>query len=535
MAKSTTLQQKLAKVLDAAPMGIGLIALSGHETEPLVAQATQGLMPREIQALLRSIPFHTESVSANSNTDVVENDSSFRLRIAAPNHKWMVGTLFRSVPQISVALLVGRKTGADIAKKEKTLLKELAKQVLTLLDDAAVHTGVESSRVHADVPTAPAVDGVGEALQEFLQFDQVWLSEYMPETNSVAVTHTFVPGQSDLKIGQQFPIDASASGWVIRHKKPRVDLKLASTQGRFMDQCVLYKQKYKSMMVLPLRVDRRVVGTLSVASKLPDQYSREQIPALDSVVRKFAEYLTQAGNIAVVSGSPQPSVPTSALGHAQSVEDLRRILASDVRPPLVVVHGALMDMTRMQGIPSGLRATVERVAHKVGRIGDVLFQLLEYGKPLKLSRMPSQIIPLLEEAVAFVHEDFTAKNIQIIPEYHAPLPLFRCDKAKMKSALISLFRCAEEVIQTGGTIHLAATAHRTGLLITLECQREETRLQNGSLRPQNVSWAGFPIASQIVEDHGGKVSVASSPTQAMTIVIHLPIKAKPPSRRRWRN
>ena len=515
-------------------MGIGLIASSGHETEFLVHQAYRGLTPREIQALLRSIPFQDERGPSSGNT--AKNNGPFRLRIAAPSHKWMVGTLFRNASHTSsVAVVVGRKTGADITKKEQTLLKGLTKQIVTLLDDADPPIGAGTAIAHVDAPAAPAANGMTEALQELLQFDQGWLSEYTPETTTVAVTHTFVPGQPEPKVGQQFPLDASAAGWVVRHKKARVDLNLASTQGRFMDQCPLYKQKYKSMLVLPLRVERRVVGTLSVASKLPDQYSRDQIPTLDAVARKLAQYLTQARDVAVAPALPQPSASAPVLGQAQGVDDLRRILASEVRRPLALVHGALMDMTRMQGLPARSRDTVERVAHKVGRLGDVLSQVLEYGKPLKLSRAPCQIIPLLEEAVSFVHDDLTAKNIQIIPEYHTPLPLFRCDKAKMKSALISLFRCAEEVIQTGGAIHLAATAHRTGLLITLECQREEPRLQNESLQRQNGAWGSFPIASQIMEDHGGKISVASGPMQATTIVIHLPIKATRPSRGRRRN
>ena len=78
-------------------------------------------------------------------------------------------------------------------------------------------------------------------------------------------------------------------------------------------------------------------------------------------------------------------------------------------------------------------------------------------------------------------------------------------RPKMKSALISLFRCAEEVIQTDGAIHLAATAHHTGLLLTLECRREETRSQSEILQRQREAWVSFPIACQIVEDHGGKV------------------------------
>lgn len=532
MAKQTTLQQDLTKMLDDVPMGIGLIAASGRETKPFVAQAYRGLTPREIQALLRSIPFQAEGVSSKSDLD--ETYSPLLLRIAAPSHKWMVSTLFKDAHQTSVALLIGRKTGVDITKKEQHLLKGLTRKIITLLDDADAHKAVETPRTHADTSTTLAMNGMTEALQELLQFDQGWLSEYVPETTMVAVTHIFVPGQPEPKIGQQFPLDASASGWVVRHKKPRVDLNLASTQGRFMDQCSLYKQKYKSIMVLPLRVQRQVVGTLSVASKLPDQYSRDQVTTLDAIVRKLAAYLTQTNRVGVSPSLSQPASSATVLGHMQGVEDLRRVIAGEVRHPLTAIHGALMDMTRMQGLSSISRTTVERVVHKVGRLGDVLSQVLEYGKPLKLSRAPCQIIPLLEEAVSFVHEDLTVKNIQVVPEYHTPLPLFRCDKAKMKSAFISLFRCAEEVIQTGGGIHLAATAHRTGLLVTLECQREETQSQIETPQNQSEAWVSFPIASQIVEDHGGKISVASGPTQSTTIVIHLPIKTKRSYRERRR-
>jgi signal transduction histidine kinase len=532
VANQTALQQELTKVLDDAPLGVGLIASSGHDGESIVTHAYRGLMPRELQALLRSIPLDAGATTAHSAAS--NYDSPFRLRIAAPTHKWMVGTLFKNGQQASLAVLIGRKTGAEITKKEQTTLKGLTKQVVTLLGSNNGHAAVGVPSVPADASTTPAMSGMTEVLQELLQFDQSWVSQYVIETTSVRVTHTFVPGQPEPKIGQEFPLDASASGWVVRHNKPRVDVNLASTQGRFIDQCPLYKQKYKSMMVLPLRVDGRVVGTLSVASKLPDQYSRDQVPTLDGVARKLAAYLTQVRDVAVVPAPSPPEAEVTVLGRMQGMEDLRRILASDVRRPLAAVHTALTDMMSLQGLSADVQDTVERVAHKVGRLGDVLFQVLEYGKPLKLTRTPCQIIPLIEEAVSFVHEDLSVKNIQIVPEYHTPLPLFRCDKAKIKSALISLLRCAEEMIQAAGAIHIAVIAHATGLLITLECQREAKRVHSEALQRQSEAWISFPIASQIIEEHGGKISVASGPMQATTIVIHLPIKPTRPSRGRRR-
>ena len=534
MPKLTTLQQNLTKILDAVPMGSGLIASSEDETECLVARAYRGLTPREIQALLRSMPNHTNRISLSGDT--AEGERPFRVRIAAPSHKWMVGTLFRNMHETRSVLLIGRKNGADVTKKEQNLLKGLMTQVVALLDDAGVHKRVGALKVHKDAATAPAINGMGESLQDSLQFDQGWLSEYMPGETSVRVMHTFIPRESEPKIGQQFPLDASASGWVIRHGKPRVDLNLASTQGRFMDQCPLYKQHYKSMMVIPLRDKRSVIGTLSMASKLPNQYSRDQITTLEPIVGEFATHLMQVREVAASSPPLRHRAAETVLGQTQQRdEDLRHILTREVRSPLASVHGAMADMTRMNNLPSDTRVVVERLARRVGRLGDVVSQIAEYGKPLKIRRMPCQMVALLEAAASFVHEDLAAKDIQIVPEYHPALPLFRCDSAKIESAFIWLFRCAGNIIHTRGVIRLSATVHRKGFLVTLECRSDEPRSQVGDIeRRHNDAWVGFPIVRQIVEEHGGKVSVANGPSQATTIVLRLPAAAKRSSQGRRR-
>ncbi len=527
----TAFQQKIMKLLDDVPMGVGFIASSARDATSFVAQAYRGLTPREIQALLRSISLQERLRS--SNGDLGKSDNRFKLRISAPDHKWLAGTLFQNSNQVSIAILVGRKTGVDITKKEQVFLKHLSTAVLELFYDVGLDIGLGDSSASSDEPAVVVIDALVGELQKTVQFDQGWLSEYSLNASSVKISHLFVPGQTEPKLGQQYPLDASASGWVIRHKKPRVDLNLASTQGRFMDQCSLYKQQYKSMMVLPLRGEDRIMGTLSIASKFPDQYSRDQTSLLDSVVRKLAVYMMEMRDADSTPFSPE-TVSETLMGRMHSVEDLRRILTSEVRRPLVTVHGALIDMTRMKGLPEQSRTTVERVALKVSRLGDVLSQVLEYGKPLKLSRTPCQTIPLLEEAVSFVHDDLAVKNIQIVPEYHTPLPLVRCDKAKMKSALVSLFRCAEEVIQATGIIYLDVAAYRKGLLLTLKCQCEQKIFDNGTSQHQSEDWVAFPIASQIIADHGGKVSVASGPGQATTIIVYLPAPTKQGARGRRR-
>src|SRR3712207_7229462 len=54
-----------------------------------------------------------------------------------------------------------------------------------------------------------------------------------------------------LKAGHRLALDGSAAGWAVRHRKPRVDHDLASTQGRFLDHKHLYKDRYLSSLVVP--------------------------------------------------------------------------------------------------------------------------------------------------------------------------------------------------------------------------------------------------------------------------------------------
>ena len=61
--------------------------------------------------------------------------------------------------------------------------------------------------------------------------------------------------------GLRLALEASASGWAVRHRKARVDHDLASTQGRFADHKHLYKDRLLSSLVIPFFVRGQVAGT----------------------------------------------------------------------------------------------------------------------------------------------------------------------------------------------------------------------------------------------------------------------------------
>src|SRR3989442_2940252 len=79
----------------------------------------------------------------------------------------------------------------------------------------------------------------------------------------------------DWRDGQTRTLEGSAAGWPIRHRRPRVDRDLASTQGRFLDYKELYKDKFKTAMVLPLKKGQDLIGTILLGSRTPDVYNAD--------------------------------------------------------------------------------------------------------------------------------------------------------------------------------------------------------------------------------------------------------------------
>ena len=95
-------------------------------------------------------------------------------------------------------------------------------------------------------------------LNQTLAFDRAWIGAYDPLAGNVEVLG--IAGEQktdpkdqkkDLKAGQRLALDASAAGWVVRHRNPGSTSDLASTQGRFLDHKHLYKDRFLSSLVLP--------------------------------------------------------------------------------------------------------------------------------------------------------------------------------------------------------------------------------------------------------------------------------------------
>lgn len=276
----TSLQRTLNAALNDIGTDAALAAIFHQENGPLVEHASRGFTPRDVQAILRTLSTQ-RAAALTSTTHDPDGGHAVRLRLITPGAKSLLVVPLRHFNSVYGCLVIGRKEGAAFSKKDKLHLEQMCDGMTKALDrEGLFNTNAVLSRSYVtQEPGTPHQTGadlfppmikhfspelqekIEEVLTEadpYVSYDRAWACYYDPLAGNVEVLGITgdvktdpKDAKKDLKPGQRLTLDSSAAGWAVRHRKPRVDHDLASTQGRFLDHKHLFKDRFQSSLVIP--------------------------------------------------------------------------------------------------------------------------------------------------------------------------------------------------------------------------------------------------------------------------------------------
>jgi signal transduction histidine kinase len=250
-------------------------------------------------------------------------------------------------------------------------------------------------------------------------------------------------------------------------------------------------------------------------------------------------------------------------------------IAHEVRNPLNSIS-LIIDHLRVQCAPESPTAQAEFtrltaiIKEEIHRLNDMIGAFLKYGKPLELTRRPTDIRKLLEEVLEVAGPRAQAQVIRVERDYGPDLPQVWVDGPHIKTCFLNLvLNALQAMTPNGGTLSVSVRVAdgdggqivdlSPGQLVKTEDPAQahqlttrpmdqstadgwvEIRFQDTGtgIAPENLPRVfepyfttkevgiglGLALTKQILEEHGGRIELASEPGKGAVARLQLPTGA----------
>jgi signal transduction histidine kinase len=219
-----------------------------------------------------------------------------------------------------------------------------------------------------------------------------------------------------------------------------------------------------------------------------------------------------------------------------SLGRMSTIMAHEIRNPLMIIKGSLRQLTRRDATREDVRDAAADIDGEIERLNRVVNEVLDFAKPIRFERAPTDINALCLAAASAVAA--AEPDPPVSTSLDPGAPVLDTDGEKLRTALVNLLTNARQAV----TARNGAGPPTTQLPVTLSTTRLAPRRVAVTIadcglgiEPDNLprifdpyfttrragTGLGLPIAKNIVDGLGGVLTVASTPGAGTTIRIEL--------------
>jgi len=210
-------------------------------------------------------------------------------------------------------------------------------------------------------------------------------------------------------------------------------------------------------------------------------------------------------------------------------------LAHEIRNPLGVIKGsAEMLNKKLQATDTVTAELAGYISSEVNRLNTIVSRFLDFARPHELDLHPQEIPGLVDRALKAVRDRWPEAQVQVERHYAENLPLVPVDGDLCEQVFTNLFLNAYEAMGSkGGKLQVRiAVAHsdgRPGVEVEVEDSGPGVapELRGQIFNPFFTTKTsgvglGLSIVSKIVDDHRGRIRLASEPGKGACFQVFLP-------------
>ncbi len=346
--------------------------------------------------------------------------------------------------------------------------------------------------------------------------------------------------------------DSGIANWVAREGKP-LFIEDIDDDARFKKKGGEYK--YNAILSLPLKIKDNVIGVLNVTDKAGGvQFKKEDQDILHRFIDRIviqienaqlnenlekkveertreleethkkllhAERLSAIGklaaNVAHEINNPVTSINLSAGMIDKIVNDLKTTLSNDEKSGV-----------KAQKITEG----IEIIKRNTEKISYIVKNTLQYARKPKDEKGEVDINQLLDKFVEFAKKQGTLSRINIIKKFSTINKKISAISDQLEQVFFNLITNARDAMPNGGTIIISTSIKDKSAEITFADDGQgipEDKMSSifdpffTTKEIGKGTGLGLSICKEIIEGHGGNISVKSQIDKGTEFIIRLPV------------
>lgn len=351
--------------------------------------------------------------------------------------------------------------------------------------------------------------------------------------------------------------DGSVHAELLLHGRPVLVSDITAAAPRIYPPLLALAQQVRvtSFVCAPLKSKQRILGFVG-ADKGAQRCTQEDLDLLTTIASNIGvaidnalayqqlEQLTQTLEQRVQERTQELQTANERL---QELDRLKSafvsIVSHELRTPMTSIKGYVENM--LDGLTGALTERqsyyLNRVKYNAERLTRMLSELLDLSR-IEAGQVELHLVSVsIPELVMDVVEGFQAsareKSLTIRQEHPAVLPMIQGDRDKLHQVLNNLIQNAIKFTPPRGEIRVESQMRDDGFVQICvadtgcgipphELDRVFDRFFRGESAPSEARGAGLglTITKNLVELHGGKIWVDSTPGQGSRFIFTLPIE-----------
>lgn len=287
------------------------------------------------------------------------------------------------------------------------------------------------------------------------------------------------------------------------------------------------ENRFINFYIVPLMIESRN----SVVAKGDSTWSESTIPATGQ----------QVGHVMILRDITESRRTAQQVIESERLNALTLLaagVAHEIGNPLnsLHIHLQLLERKAMEldeKAKTEFQQSIGIARSEVRRLDSIVTQFLRAIRPSHPQLHPENVNTIVDEAVRFFTPEIQDRDMVVEQELRADLPLVQLDREQMKQAFYNVIKNSIEAMKRFGTLRIRTDLDDTYVIISFTDTGSGMSAENLShvfepyftTKPSGTG-LGLLIVRRIVREHGGELSIESSPGQGVTLTIRLPYVEK---------